>query len=114
MDTITDPKFLQGMLAGTVVPWVAAQILPQLSKWVISGTAVIIPPIVHAVKSGMVIVLSHPLAKPIIIKNKDNIRKLEDALANSITAIILAVDTAFDETLDEAAKLPEPKELPKP
>ena len=52
---------------------------------------------------GMVWILAFPVAKMVIVGNKDAIKKLLDAVVTALDAIVLAVDTAIDDAIDQAA-----------
>jgi hypothetical protein len=115
LSQINQHGFLAGLFVGTFVPAIAARLIPMLSKAIISWTAAVLPTIAGWTHRVIVLVLAHPLAKAIIVKNKESIMTLEDAIVNSITAITTAFDNAFDEEiakagLPEATPLPEPKQ----
>ena len=96
--------FMAGLITGPILIMLVSRMLPALTKGIISMTARIIPPIVAWVKFGMVWMLTFPIAKALIVANKDAIKKLLDAIVAALDAIILAVDTAIDDAIDAAAQ----------
>lgn len=109
--------FLLGLLAGTLLPAIAGPALGALTKLVLRMTAKVIPPIAAGVSNGVRWALAIPLVRAVILPHKKEVKDLEDALMNAATAILLAIDMAFDQAIDAAGAeppAPVPQELPKP
>lgn len=110
---INDHGILVGIAIGTILPAVAGPILGAASKLILKGTAKIIPPVASAVRGAVRAALAIPLVRAIIIPHKKEVKELEDVIINALTAVVLAVDLAFDSAIDEEVVV-EPNSTEKP
>lgn len=104
--SIQQHGFLAGLVTGPLLLMLIGKILPALTRAVISLTGCVIPPIVAWVKLGMVWLLAFPVARAVIVANKEAVKRLLDAVADAVEAVTEAVEAAIDEAIDQAATKP--------
>ena len=100
------PGAMMGAMVGAIgmllLPRLVTPALAVVTKYLLAVTAKIVPLVAAAAKRLAILALSLPVVLAIIKTNPKAWETLIDTIANCLTAVILAFQTAVDDQIEEA------------